>query len=83
MPYIEEERIFHEILYFEWAMGKTADIVYPIDRSHNLKGKIEAMIQTVTMAQEPYCAWLLTLASVLLVGSTVIVGYGNYVALER
>ena len=43
----------------------------------------EAMIQTVTMAQELYCAWLLTLASVLLVGSTVIVGYGNYVALER
>ncbi len=41
------------------------------------------MIQTVTMAQELYCAWLLTLALVLLVGSTVIVGYGNYVALER
>jgi L-rhamnose isomerase len=26
-----------------------------IDQSHNLKGKIEAMIQTVTMAQELYC----------------------------
>jgi L-rhamnose isomerase/sugar isomerase len=25
-----------------------------IDQSHNLKGKIEAMIQTVTMAQELY-----------------------------
>jgi L-rhamnose isomerase / sugar isomerase len=26
-----------------------------IDQSHNLKGKIEAMIQTVKMAQELYC----------------------------
>jgi L-rhamnose isomerase / sugar isomerase len=44
-------RIFHEILYFEWETGRTADIAYMIDQSHNLKGKIEAMIQTVTMAQ--------------------------------
>jgi L-rhamnose isomerase / sugar isomerase len=44
-------RIFHEILYFEWETGKDADIAYMIDQSHNLKGKIEAMIQTVTMAQ--------------------------------
>lgn len=44
-------RIFHEILYFEWETGKQADIAYMIDQSHNLKGKIEAMIQTVTMAQ--------------------------------
>ena len=44
-------RIFHEILCFEWETGKTADIAYMIDQSHNLKGKIEAMIQTVTMAQ--------------------------------
>jgi L-rhamnose isomerase / sugar isomerase len=47
-------RIFHEILLFEWETGKPADIVYMIDQSHNLKGKIEAMIQTVTMAQELY-----------------------------
>jgi L-rhamnose isomerase / sugar isomerase len=47
-------RIFHEILYFEWETGKRADIAYMIDQSHNLKGKIEAMIQTVTMAQELY-----------------------------
>jgi L-rhamnose isomerase/sugar isomerase len=47
-------RIFHEILCFEWETGKPADIVYTIDQSHNLKGKIEAMIQTVTMAQELY-----------------------------
>jgi L-rhamnose isomerase/sugar isomerase len=45
-------RIFHEILYFEWEAQKRADIAYMIDQSHNLKGKIEAMIQTVTMAQQ-------------------------------
>ncbi len=45
-------RIFHEIRFFEWETGATADIAYMIDQSHNLKGKIEAMIQTVTMAQE-------------------------------
>src|ERR1700716_2543795 len=45
-------RIFHEIRYFEWESGQTADIAYMVDQSHNLKGKIEAMIQTVTMAQE-------------------------------
>jgi len=44
-------RIFHEILYFEWETGNRADIAYMIDQSHSLKGKIEAMIQTVTMAQ--------------------------------
>jgi len=47
-------RIFNEILYFEWETEKRADIVYMIDQSHNLKGKIEAMIQTVKMAQELY-----------------------------
>jgi L-rhamnose isomerase/sugar isomerase len=45
-------RIFHEIHFFEWETGKRADIAYMIDQSHNLKGKIEAMIQTVTTAQE-------------------------------
>ena len=45
-------RIFHEILFFEWETGARADIAYMIDQSHNLKGKIEAMIQTVDMAQE-------------------------------
>jgi L-rhamnose isomerase/sugar isomerase len=47
-------RIFHEILFFEWETGTRADIAYMIDQSHNLKGKIEAMIQTVTVAQELY-----------------------------
>jgi L-rhamnose isomerase/sugar isomerase len=45
-------RIFHEILYFESETGTRADIAYMIDQSHNLKGKIEAMIQTVTVAQQ-------------------------------
>ena len=45
-------RIFHEIAFYKWETGTTPDIVYTIDQSHNLKGKIEAMIQTVTMAQE-------------------------------
>jgi L-rhamnose isomerase / sugar isomerase len=47
-------RIFHEILHFEWEKGRRADIAYMIDQSHNLKGKIEAMIQTVTTAMELY-----------------------------
>ena len=45
-------RIFHEILFFEWETGGQPDIAYMIDQSHNLKGKIEAMIQTVSIAQE-------------------------------
>jgi L-rhamnose isomerase/sugar isomerase len=47
-------RIFHEILFFEFETGQKADIAYMIDQSHNLKGKIEAMIQSVTVAQELY-----------------------------
>jgi len=47
-------RIFHEIRHFEWETGRRADIAYMIDQSHNLKGKIEAMIQTVTTAMELY-----------------------------
>jgi len=47
-------RIFHEIRMFEWETETTADIAYMVDQSHNLKGKIEAMIQTVCAAQELY-----------------------------
>jgi L-rhamnose isomerase / sugar isomerase len=47
-------RIFHEIRMFEWESQTTADIAYMVDQSHNLKGKIEAMIQTVCTAQELY-----------------------------
>ncbi len=45
-------RIFHEILFFRWETGQEPDIAYMVDQSHNLKGKIEAMIQTVSVAQE-------------------------------
>jgi L-rhamnose isomerase / sugar isomerase len=45
-------RIFHEILQFEWETGQAADVAYMIDQSHNVKPKIQAMIQTVATAQE-------------------------------
>ncbi|MGC2635705.1 MAG: TIM barrel protein [Acidobacteriaceae bacterium] len=44
-------RIFHEI-FCEPDAEVTADIAYMIDQSHNLKGKMEAMVQTVMTAQE-------------------------------
>ena len=47
-------RIFHEIRMYEWETQSAADIAYMVDQSHNLKGKIEAMIQTVCTAQELY-----------------------------
>jgi len=45
-------RIFHEIRMYEWEAGAAPDIAFMVDQSHNLKGKIEAMIQTVCTAQE-------------------------------
>jgi L-rhamnose isomerase/sugar isomerase len=45
-------RIFHEILLFERETAGHADIAFMIDQSHNLKPKIEAMVQTVATAQE-------------------------------
>jgi L-rhamnose isomerase/sugar isomerase len=47
-------RIFHEIHMYEWETGTRGDIAYMVDQSHNLKGKVEAMIQTVCTAQELY-----------------------------
>jgi L-rhamnose isomerase/sugar isomerase len=47
-------RIFAEIRYYEWETGRRSDIAYMVDQSHNLKGKIEEMIQTVMTAQELY-----------------------------
>ena len=47
-------RIFAEIRFYEYETGKRADIAYMVDQSHNLKGKIEEMIQTVVTAQELY-----------------------------
>ncbi|MBV9155796.1 MAG: sugar isomerase, partial [Acidobacteriaceae bacterium] len=45
-------RIFHEIAFFEFETGEEPDIAYMIDQSHNIKGKMEAMVQTVMTAQE-------------------------------
>lgn len=45
-------RIFHEIALFESETHRPATLAYMIDQSHNLKPKIEAMIQTVAAAQE-------------------------------
>jgi len=47
-------RIFHEIALYEWETGRRAEIAYMIDQSHNLKEKIEEMIQTAVIAQELY-----------------------------
>jgi L-rhamnose isomerase / sugar isomerase len=44
-------RIFHEI-HAANADGAALDIAFMIDQSHNLKGKMEAMVQTVVAAQE-------------------------------
>lgn len=44
-------RIFHEILS-EPDSEQVAKIAFMIDQSHNLKGKMEAMVQTVMTAQE-------------------------------
>ena len=40
-------RIFHEI-----ARAGATNVAYTIDQSHNLKGKLEAMVQSVVTAQE-------------------------------
>lgn len=45
-------RIFHEIA--SASTEKRKDIAFMIDQSHNLKGKIEAMVQSVMTAQELY-----------------------------
>lgn len=45
-------RIFHEILYEQSLTGSSKSPAFMIDQSHNLKGKVEAMVQTVATAQE-------------------------------
>ena len=45
-------RIFHEILNSEEK--DRVGIAFMIDQSHNLKGKVEAMVQSVVTAQELY-----------------------------
>ncbi len=43
-------RIFHEI--FNEPNTSSGEMAYMIDQSHNIKGKMEAMVQTVVTAQE-------------------------------
>jgi L-rhamnose isomerase/sugar isomerase len=44
-------RIFNVIAQHEFDKGVKTDIAYMVDQSHNLKPKIEAMLQTVDAAQ--------------------------------
>jgi L-rhamnose isomerase/sugar isomerase len=52
-------RVFHEILSAGQQAGSPVDIAYMIDQSHNLKPKVAATIQTVTMIHELYAKALL------------------------
>ena len=50
-------RIFHEILSYQASFEgaeEAAEVAFMIDQSHNLKGKMEAMVQTVAAAEELY-----------------------------
>ncbi|HEX7070340.1 MAG TPA: TIM barrel protein, partial [Rhodothermales bacterium] len=44
-------RIFLEIHLYAEESGKQPDVAFMVDQSHNLKTKLEAMVQTVTTAQ--------------------------------
>ena len=44
-------RIFHELQCAQ-SEGLSNEVAFMIDQSHNLKGKVEAMVQTVVTAQE-------------------------------
>ncbi len=52
-------RIFHEITAAEREKGRDLEIAYMVDQSHNLKPKIEAMIQTAMTAQTYFAKSLL------------------------
>ena len=45
-------RIFNEIAAYEHETGKDLDIAYMIDQSHNVKPKVQAMIQTACTVQQ-------------------------------
>jgi L-rhamnose isomerase / sugar isomerase len=47
-------RIFYQILSHEQTGDDLSTIAFAVDQSHNLKGKVEAVIQTVSIAQEIY-----------------------------
>lgn len=73
-------RIFHEIHSYAFDHGGAyPEIAYMIDQSHNLKPKLEAMVQTVIVAQELY-------AKAALVDHAALAGSqrnGDIVAAER
>jgi L-rhamnose isomerase/sugar isomerase len=52
-------RIFFELTCAEREKGRDLGVAYMVDQSHNLKPKIEAMIQTVMTAQELFAKTLL------------------------
>ena len=47
-------RLFHEILAYHSEHPQATAPAYVVDQSHNLKNKLEAMLQTVLTAQELY-----------------------------
>jgi L-rhamnose isomerase/sugar isomerase len=47
-------RLFHEILSYHSEHPEATAPAYLVDQSHNLKNKVEAMLQTVLTAQELY-----------------------------
>jgi L-rhamnose isomerase/sugar isomerase len=46
--------LFHEILSYHSEHPEATPPAYVVDQSHNLKNKLEAMLQTVLIAQELY-----------------------------
>jgi len=58
-------RIFNEIVAARQVRGRSVDIAYMVDQSHNLKPKTEAMIQTVDTIHQLYAKALLVDRSAL------------------
>ncbi len=52
-------RIFNEIVAYEHETGKTVDLAWMIDQSHNIKPKIQATIQTVCTVQQLFAKAML------------------------
>lgn len=73
-------RIFHEIhsCAFDHG-GSIPEVAYMVDQSHNLKPKLEAMVQTVMVAQELYAKAALVDHAALAVHQS----NGDIVAAER
>lgn len=73
-------RIFHEVHSYAFDHeGATPGIAYMIDQSHNLKPKLEAMVQTVMVAQELYAKAALVDHDAL----SVLQSRGDIVGAER